>query len=187
MRTITRLRHLSYANVMATIAVFMALGGGAYAATQLPANAVKARNIAAGAVSSSKVKNHSLLARDFKPGQLQRGAAGPQGAQGPQGPQGPQGDPGTDGKDGRDGALGYNVVFQDFTFPAGASRKSFALRCSSGDVPLGGGGSMPFGLHILTSMPLQNLNWELDVATDDGKPAAASSTVRIEMTCGRSS
>ena len=29
---------LSYANVMATVAVFLALGGGAYAATQLKKN-----------------------------------------------------------------------------------------------------------------------------------------------------
>jgi hypothetical protein len=33
---------LSYANVMATIAVFVALGGGAYAAFTLPANSVAA-------------------------------------------------------------------------------------------------------------------------------------------------
>ena len=33
-------RHLSYANVMATIALFIALGGGAYALTTLPRNSV---------------------------------------------------------------------------------------------------------------------------------------------------
>ena len=36
-----RLRNsVSYANVMATIAVFLALGGGAYAALRLPKNSV---------------------------------------------------------------------------------------------------------------------------------------------------
>src|SRR4029077_14294419 len=43
------------------------------------------------AVISSKGKNHSLLAADFKSGQLPRGAQGPQGAQGAQGPAGPAG------------------------------------------------------------------------------------------------
>jgi hypothetical protein len=40
------LRHRStYANVMATAAVFIALGGGAYAATRLPANSVGSRQL----------------------------------------------------------------------------------------------------------------------------------------------
>ena len=41
-----RLRNsVSYANVMATIAVFLALGGGAYAALRLPKNSVGTRQI----------------------------------------------------------------------------------------------------------------------------------------------
>lgn len=82
---------LTYANVMATVAVFLALGGGAYAALKLPPGSVGARQIARNAVSSAKVKNHSLLARDFRAGQLPAGARGPQGPAGPQGPQGPPG------------------------------------------------------------------------------------------------
>ena len=74
-------RHLSYANVMATIAVFIALGGGAYAVTQLPRNSV----------TTVQVKNGSLLARDFRKGQLK---AGPAGAAGPQGLRGLAGTPG---------------------------------------------------------------------------------------------
>jgi hypothetical protein len=41
---------LTYANVMATIAVFLALGGGAYAAFHLPKNSVRSRNIKNGQV-----------------------------------------------------------------------------------------------------------------------------------------
>lgn len=67
---------LSYANVMATIAVFVALGGGAYAAMTLPKNSVGRKQLKANAVVSSKVKNRSLLARDFKGGQLPRGPRG---------------------------------------------------------------------------------------------------------------
>src|SRR6478672_3238325 len=98
-------RHLSYANVMATLALFIALGGGAYAVTTLPKNSV----------TTAQVKNGSLLSKDFKKGQLKAGktgATGPQGDQGPrglggpagpfgpQGVQGTQGIPGTPGQDG---------------------------------------------------------------------------------------
>ncbi len=58
---------LSYANVVATIALFSALGGGAYAAVKLPANSVGARQIKKDAVRSSDVKNSSLLAADSGP------------------------------------------------------------------------------------------------------------------------
>ena len=86
---------LSYANVIATIALFVALGGGAYAAITLPKNSVGAKQLKKNAVVSSKVKNHSLLKRDFKAGQLPRGQQGPQGLQGLQGPKGDQGQAGT--------------------------------------------------------------------------------------------
>lgn len=57
----------------------MALGGTSYAATQLGDNAVHARNIAPDAVRSPKVKDRSLLAKDFAIGQLPRGKPGPPG------------------------------------------------------------------------------------------------------------
>jgi hypothetical protein len=44
-------RRLTYPNVMATIAVFIAMGGSSYAAVTLERNAVKSRNIAPGAVT----------------------------------------------------------------------------------------------------------------------------------------
>lgn len=88
---------LSYANVMATIALFLALGGGAYAAITLPKNSVGTKQLKKNAVVSSKVKNQSLLKRDFKAGQLPRGSRGPQGPQGLQGLQGPKGDQGPAG------------------------------------------------------------------------------------------
>jgi hypothetical protein len=52
---------LTYANVMATIAMFLALGGGAYAVS-VPRNAV----------TSASVKDNSLMARDFRSTQLPR-------------------------------------------------------------------------------------------------------------------
>jgi hypothetical protein len=44
--------HLTYANVMATLAVFLVLGGGAYAAFQLPKDSVRSSNIVDGQVKS---------------------------------------------------------------------------------------------------------------------------------------
>jgi hypothetical protein len=77
---------LTYANVIATLALFLALGGGAYAASRLPKNSIGSKQIKKNAVNSAKVKNHSLKAADFKAGQL---PAGPQGPTGPQGAKGP--------------------------------------------------------------------------------------------------
>jgi hypothetical protein len=84
---------LSYANVVATLALFVALGGGAYAAVNLPAHSVGARQIKSSAVRSADVRNASLLAEDFKAGQLPTGPRGTQGPAGARGPAGPQGAP----------------------------------------------------------------------------------------------
>lgn len=73
------LSHLSYANVVATLALVLAVTGGAYAASQLPKNSV----------GSKQVKDSSLKAKDFKPGQLPTGTTGPQGPQGRDGAPGP--------------------------------------------------------------------------------------------------
>jgi hypothetical protein len=90
--------YLTYANVMATVAVFIALGGSSYAAVTLSKNSVntgqikngqvKTADLGKNAVTGNKVADHSLLAKDFKLGQLPAGAQGPAGASGPQGPKG---------------------------------------------------------------------------------------------------
>ena len=57
----SRLRlRLTYANVMATIAVFIALGGASYAALKLPKNSVGAKQIKKEAVTAAKVKKGTL-------------------------------------------------------------------------------------------------------------------------------
>jgi hypothetical protein len=67
-------------------------------------------------VTSSKVKNGSLLSSDFKPGQLVAGAPGPVG---PAGPAGPAGVAGAAGAKGDKGDAGPLVT----TLPAGKSLK----------------------------------------------------------------
>ncbi len=52
--------HLSYANVMATVAVFIALGGGAYAAFHLPRNSVRSENIVNGQVKANDLANRAV-------------------------------------------------------------------------------------------------------------------------------
>jgi hypothetical protein len=56
-----RLRsHLTYANVMATVAVFLALGGGAYAAFHLKKNSVGPRQLKNNAVSTKKLRDGAV-------------------------------------------------------------------------------------------------------------------------------
>ena len=75
-------------NHLGLVAVFIALGGSAYAAS-LPRNSVGTRQLKNDAVVSKKVKDRSLLAGDFKQGQLPQGPPGQVGPQGPQGEVGP--------------------------------------------------------------------------------------------------
>lgn len=93
MRRLVRYRP-SPAMVVACVALAVALGGTSYAAINLPANSVGTKQIRNNAVTSSKIKNRSLLALDFKSGQLRRGPVGPTG---PAGPAGPTGAPGATG------------------------------------------------------------------------------------------
>jgi len=87
------LRRLSYANVVATLALFIALGGGAYAATKLPKNSVGPTQLRRNAVTSSKVKDGSLHRQDFATKDLAtlRGPTGPTGATGATGAKGDMG------------------------------------------------------------------------------------------------
>jgi hypothetical protein len=64
-----RLRdRLTYANVMSTLALFVALGGASYAAVTIGKGQVKSRNIARGAVKSKHVSDFSLGANDLQKG-----------------------------------------------------------------------------------------------------------------------
>lgn len=61
-------RHLSVANVLSCIALFVALGGSAFAAVKLNANQVKAVNIAPQAVTNAKLKTQAVTSGKIKNG-----------------------------------------------------------------------------------------------------------------------
>jgi hypothetical protein len=118
--------HLTYANVMSTLAVFVALGGSSYAAVQLSRNSVRSTHIKNGqvksadlatrSVTSAKVRDGSLLAGDFKSGELPAGPAGASGTPGAKGETGPTGAAGPTGPQGAAGsAAGYAYVNMDGT------------------------------------------------------------------------
>ena len=97
-----RVHRPSPAMTVALVALFVAMGGTGYAALKLPKNSVGSKQIKKNAVTSSKVRDGSLRARDFPAGQL------PAGAQGPQGLPGAPGEPGAPGT-----AVAYAFVESD--------------------------------------------------------------------------
>jgi len=146
--------HLSWpspALVVASLALIVALGGTSYAAITLPKNSVGTKQIKKNAVTKSKIKknavntskveNGSLLAGDFKAGQL------------PQGPAGPPGTPGTPGAPGAPGVafgvLSYRVS-GDVPNPVGSQDFAEAV-CDPGTFAVGGGG-------LLSGLTGHNLN-----------------------------
>jgi hypothetical protein len=93
---------LTYANVMATVAVFIALGGASYAAVNLPPNSVGTPQLKNRAVTPPKLAAATI--------QRFRGETGLPGPTGPIGPPGPTGGPGPTGPsdayiDAQDGIL----------------------------------------------------------------------------------
>ena len=89
-----------YANVASTLALVVALGGTSYAAVALPRNSVGNKQLKTSAVTSSKVKDRTLLSKDFKAGQLRAGPRGPAGAPGSKGDRGVPGATGNQGSRG---------------------------------------------------------------------------------------
>jgi hypothetical protein len=115
---------LTYANVMSTVAVFVALGGGAYAAVK-----ITGRDIVDESVTGKDIKNSSIQKAD-----LGRALVGTPGPTGPSGVAGPAGT-GTKGATGPTGPGG-----QDLTGPSVAFSEALdAVSTSSAStVELGG-------------------------------------------------
>jgi hypothetical protein len=103
-------RHVTYANVVMTLALVFAMAGGAFAVTSRDGG----RHATAIAAKKAKPKSKGLRGPAGPRGP--QGPAGPEGKQGPVGPQGPagakgeNGSNGTIGTNGKDGATGKSVT-----------------------------------------------------------------------------
>jgi hypothetical protein len=102
----------SPAMAVALLALFVALGGVSYAATQLSKNSVGARQLKRNSVNGVKVKDRSLTASDFRPGVLHL--------------------------EPEPGISGYLRVSQDIP-PSPANSHSGTASCPPGKIVLGGG------------------------------------------------
>jgi hypothetical protein len=131
---------LTFANVTASLALFIALGGTSYAAITLPRNSVGANQLRTGSVRSSEVRDRALNARDLSL-TARRFLRAQQGAQGPRGPEGPQGERGPQGLQGPPGTA--NVAFTVKTASGavtGSEETDAAVAaCDAGQRVTGGG------------------------------------------------
>ena len=176
-------QHLSYANVMATVAVFIALGGSSYAAIKVTGKNVQdgsltgadiknstlgGPDIRARAIKSTDVANGSLLQRDFAAGQLPAGAQGPKGdtgATGPQGQQGIQGLPGT---------LGNVVVRRVLVDVPANGTSGNSVACQAGEIVVGGiAHPMAENGALTITMSKPTINTESSQSPDTGEPIGA--------------
>jgi hypothetical protein len=164
-------RHIR-SNLVAYLALFLALGGSSVAATTalLPTNSVGSR----------QVIDHSLLRQDFKLGQLLRGPRGPRGAQGPTGPKGEAGPSMTLVVTTAEGiAGGLN----------GTNVSAFA-RCPAGTTVVGGGFSKlqnpGVSLFVDVSQPDESQNgWAVVVHGESNGMPAAVPQIHAYARCAR--
>jgi hypothetical protein len=92
------MRRLTYSNVTATLALFIALGGTSYAAVK-----ITGRNVVDGSLTGKDIKKKSVSLDRLRT--VPKGAQGPQGVAGPQGVTGLKGDPGPAGERGPAGPV----------------------------------------------------------------------------------
>jgi hypothetical protein len=165
---------LTYSNLTATLALFLALGGSSYAAitisgqnvrngtltgSDLKNESVKGRDVDNGSLTGSDLKNGSLLAADFKAGELPSGPAGPQGAPGPQGDIGPQGPSGASNVVAR--RINRNLPAPD---SGEVTIETAVASCEPGERAVGGGAGIT---NILEGFSLMIMSEPVE---DDGSP-----------------
>ena len=159
-------RHLRQ-HFVAYLALFVALGGTSMAA----ANALVPKN----SVGTAQVINHSLLKKDFKSGQLPRGArgpAGPRGLAGAQGAAGPAGPAGAAGAQGPPGPLNLHYSESAPVQVAAGADQTFSVACPAGMVVTGGGA---FTDSADPAVALSDSDW--DSTTSGGPPNVWFATV----------
>lgn len=108
-----RFRRPSPALVIACTALFLAMGGGAYAAaTSIPDGSVSHAKLADNSVWHNNIQNGSVHMDSLSNSvQHQLAKTGPRGPMGPAGPKGPKGGTGPKGDTGPKGPSGFNGAF----------------------------------------------------------------------------
>jgi hypothetical protein len=155
---------------VALIALFVALGGGAYAALKLPANSIGAAQLKKGAVTPTKLSPAAKTALST-PGPSgaagARGPEGPRGEAGPRGDSGPRGDAGPKGDTGSAGP-GATILNLDEVASATPTAKTlgtvlgvtFAATCS---IPAAGEAEV----KVLVSTSDGSLRWDVGTEATD--------------------
>ena len=151
-----KIRTLTPATVIASLALLFSLTGTAVAGALITGASVKNHSIAGidiayGSLTTKHVKDGSLLPKDFKAGSL---LTGPQGLQGPAGPPGP---PGAQGNAGQNGVSGFEVVYEN-SLNNSDTQKSVLATCPAGKKVVAGGGyawggTFPDQVAIVASFP----------------------------------
>jgi hypothetical protein len=167
---------LTYANVMVTTLAFIVLGGGAYAATQLPKNSVGSKQIRKGSIKPSDLSARAKRALAGATGPRgAEGRRGPEGAQGPQGPPGPQGLPSdafvkTNAQGATIGCCARTTILTA-DVPAGPGRYLLVFRGAFTSTPESIGYPVPLyiragGTDLDSVMPAGAASFEVSMNTD---------------------
>jgi hypothetical protein len=175
-------RSQRYANVASTLALVLALGGTSYAAVALPKNSVGNKQLSPDAVTSGKVKDRTLLGKDFRAGQLPAGPRGPVGARGAPGPKGDAGARGATGGQGAPGApgvSGWERVHNATGVVNANSSIDVEIFCPTGKRVFGGGAYAP-GLTLVSSFPGSDTSWIVGVRNT----TASASQFHYYVICG---
>ncbi len=158
-------RRPSPAMLVALVALFVALGGGAYAALALPKDSVGAAQLKKGAVTPTKLSPAAKAALS-KPGP--KGETGARGPEGPKGEPGPKGETGTKGDTGAAGP-GAQILSWDETAAATPIRKTVGTVLGdtfSAECLIPGAGEAEVKLYISTSDG--SLRWDIGGESTDG-------------------
>ncbi len=131
-----RLIHrLSYANVIATVALFVALGGTAVAGSQL---LLTGANVKDGSLTGADIKSGSLSVRNLSSAAVRalKGKVGPRGATGAKGDIGAQGLVGAQGAPGLQGPSGTQGVGITTAVATGTDATNYQDLTPLGSLPL---------------------------------------------------
>jgi hypothetical protein len=138
---------LTYANVAATLALFVALGGSSYAALRVTGgdvvdSSLTGRDIRAGSITSSDLGRSATAARA-------RGRRGPRGLRGPRG---------------RNGATSVTVRLNRNSGQGLGGQATVVTPCRPGERAVGGGADTSGAAQITASVPATG-----DKASTDGQ------------------